>query len=334
MSWLYVLTLALYTLWVNRDLPRPWWLIAAAPFAFWLFLGGLALPLLAGLRGAGLLRAAPLLLGSALYWSHFVRRPRRARAANPGQARRLRVMTANLLDSNRRCEEIVACIRREGADLIALQELHPQHVAALQRDLAVEYPYQWFLPGPELPTPGRSEGMGLLSRLPFQRVGIVAADPLANPCQVISWSLGQESVGVIHMHPRIPWPRFCAWLGLSLPCSLDDSERLRDVEALLGAGKMVQADAILLGDMNATDQCRPYRLLSKEWHSAFAAVGHGLGMTYPVDAEFFGWRFPWPLFRLDHILVRGRLSPLEAHVGDMPGSDHRYLVAELALPCK
>ncbi|MBC7234235.1 MAG: endonuclease/exonuclease/phosphatase family protein [Chloroflexi bacterium] len=333
-SWIYLLALVGYVFWVRLDLERPWWLQALAPFALWVFGLGLGLPLLAALVGSGLLRGVPLLLGTALYWAHFVARPRPRRPAQEEDDPVLRVMTANLLDKNRRHAEIIATIRHECPDLIALQELNPAQVRALTQALTDEYPYQWFLPGPETPVPGRSEGMGLMSRYPFQPLGVVQVDPLANPAQVIALDVQGRFLDVLHMHPRIPLPRFRRVLGIAWPYGLDDSERERDVRALSHCAEQLGAEAIILGDMNATDQCREYRLLTKGWRDVYRQVGRGLGLTYPVDADFFGLRCPWPLFRIDYVLIRGHLYAMEAHVGRLPGSDHRYVVADLSWPCR
>jgi endonuclease/exonuclease/phosphatase family metal-dependent hydrolase len=342
-AWLYLGTLIGYVLWVRLDLYRPWWFIAAAPFAFWLFAGGLIFPLIATVTGMGLLRGAPLLASVAVFWGQFVGSRQRVRSVK-SEDPRLRVMTANLLDTNRRLAEMVEAIRQESPDLLALQEVHPTQVRALREALSASYPYEWFLPGPQMPTPGQSEGMGILSRHPFQRLDVVQPDTApgvmglvpnaSNPTQVFTLHMDGRTIDVVHMHPRIPVPRFCRVLGLPFPCGLDNSARERDVQAIIARAKTLSDDAILLGDMNATDQCREYRLLAREWRDAFRAVGRGLGMTFPVGVRFFGLHSPWPLFRIDYVLLRGALYPITARTGAMPGSDHRYVVADISWPHK
>ncbi len=342
-AWLFLAALVLYVLWVRLDLYRPWWFIAAAPFAFWLFAGGLIFPLAAAATGTGLLRGAPLLASVAVFWGHFFGIQRHARPAKLNGPR-LRVMTANLLDTNRRLADMVEVIREENPDLLALQEVHPTQVRALREALSASHPYEWFLPGPQMPTPGQSEGMGILSRHPFQRLdvlqpdrapGITGSVPNAsNPTQVFALNVDGAVIDVLHIHPRIPVPRFCRVLGVPFPCGLDNSARERDVQAIIARAKTLSDDGILLGDMNATDQCREYRLLAREWRDAFRAVGRGLGMTFPVGVRFFGLPSPWPLFRIDYVLLRGAWRPVAARTGAMPGSDHRYVVADISWPHK
>ncbi len=342
-AWSYLVGLVLYVLWVRLDLHRPWWFIAAAPFAFWLFAGGLIFPLAAAATGTGLLRGAPLLSSVAVFWGHFVGVRHHVGPAKP-DGPRLCVMTANLLDTNRRLAHMVEAMCQENPDLIALQEVHPTHVRALREALSASHPYEWFLPGPQMPTPGQSEGMGILSRHPFERLDVLQPDTTpgvmglvpnaSNPIQVFTLHMDGRSIDVLHMHPRIPVPRFCRVFGLPFPCGLDNGARERDVQAIIARTETLGDDAILLGDMNATDQCREYRLLAREWRDAFRAVGRGLGMTFPVGVRFFGLPSPWPLFRIDYVLLRGILHPIAAHIGAMPGSDHRYVVVDISWPSK
>jgi len=51
-------------------------------------------------------------------------------------------------------------------------------------------------------------------------------------------------------------------------------------------------------------------------------------MTYPVNQRFFGVKLPLPIFRIDYIFYRGGMRPVSVRNGRMPGSDHRYVVAE------
>jgi endonuclease/exonuclease/phosphatase family metal-dependent hydrolase len=58
---------------------------------------------------------------------------------------------------------------------------------------------------------------------------------------------------------------------------------------------------------------------------AAAARGDPHQMTWPRDR----W-FP-PMFRIDHVLTRGAVSVTELKTGDGAGSDHRPLIAKVAV---
>jgi len=86
--------------------------------------------------------------------------------------------------------------------------------------------------------------------------------------------------------------------------------------------------------MNTTDQCVEYHWIAGVWRDAYREAGQGPGLTYPVGVPFFGVRAPWPLFRIDHVFYRGKLEVSRAWTGVLPGSDHRYVMAELVRPCR
>jgi vancomycin resistance protein VanJ len=322
LAWSCVLLLSAYLLWVRLDGSRPWWLAALSPVAFWAFMPVLVLlPL-------GLWVRAPLYLGAAalatgLYAGHFLwplipwqrRRPR-------PEERPIRLMTANLLKTNGHAQAIAQTILAAAPDVVALQELRPQHARALKRLLAEAYPYQALAPA------GGSRGMGLLSRHPLLAVELRQLAPRANPTQVARLRLDGHETWLVNAHPRIAFPRFRRFLGLRLPCGFETRFRREDMVALAQLLAALPGDALLLGDLNTTDQCQEYRLLPRHWRDAFRQVGWGAGFTYPVGAPLFGLRPPWPILRLDYIFCAGAWRPLRARLGRMPGSDHRYVLVE------
>jgi endonuclease/exonuclease/phosphatase (EEP) superfamily protein YafD len=324
---LYALGFVGYRVWTALRWPRPWWLHALATVAFWAFMPILVLPLLATLLGAELPVWMLTLIAAAEYARHFVwpLRPQ-DQPHNPGPMGDARILTANLLKHNHDAESIVRTLRAEAADLVALQELRPSHAQAIARDLADLYPYQSLHPGDD------SEGMGLLSRTPLEHLRLVpAVAPDADPTLVGQVSLAGAPVWIVNMHTRIPGLRTASVGPLTLPVGLQVTDRRRDIQDLVALMQTLEGPAILIGDMNATDECLDYHLAPKTWVNAFRAAGSGAGLTYPVGAPFFGVRLPFPLFRIDHIFIRGNLRPVWAYTGAMPGSDHRYVAASLAL---
>jgi endonuclease/exonuclease/phosphatase family metal-dependent hydrolase len=83
-------------------------------------------------------------------------------------------------------------------------------------------------------------------------------------------------------------------------------KRLRTGEA--------RPDAVLLGDMNLWGP--PVRIFLPQWHRAVK------GPTWPAGQ---------PHSQIDHILVRGAIEIVRGEVRPNSGSDHRPVVAELAL---
>ncbi len=245
------------------------------------------------------------------------------RNACPVRDEPIKIMTAKLLKYNLDADEIVATIRAEGAAVVALQELKPEHVAAIERELAQIYPYRALQPGET------SEGMGLLTRRPWDSFELHAPEPEGNYTQVIHLRLGGCDTWVVNVHTRIPHATGREVAGLFLPGGLDTQGRREDVATIVQRVEALPGNAIILGDWNMTEEGAEYRLIPPHWHDAYREAAHGPGLTFPVGAPFLGVPTPWPLFRLDYLFYRGSWCALCARTGQMPGSDHRYLVVEL-----
>lgn len=300
----------------------PWPYLALAPFSFWF--AALALPLLVL---APLVRTIPFAVSvgvsTALFLVFFVAEPlcRKTRPPATPTATTLRAMTTNLFKANSAHEAIAETILASGADLVAVQELRPPQAQALAERLREAYPYQDLHPGRD------AEGMGLFSRYPITHRDTVRLDG-ANPIQVAQLLVDQQPLALINMHPRIP---MLAQSRLGLPVGLSTRERAEDVAAIVRAAEALPKPSLIMGDMNTTPYCPEYQALPSDWQDAHEIAERGLGLSYPVDAAFFGFRSPIPLFRIDHLFMRGNIACRSLQRGRMPGSDHHYLVAHLEL---
>ena len=85
---------------------------------------------------------------------------------------------------------------------------------------------------------------------------------------------------------------------------------------------------ILAGDWNSTaDHASFQKVLKSGLRDAFEEAGSGFGFTWPQ------WSGPmWPVMRLDHVLVSQQFTVVSVDEQANPGSDHRRLKVELALP--
>ncbi|WP_322487232.1 endonuclease/exonuclease/phosphatase family protein [Chloroflexus sp.] len=132
------------------------------------------------------------------------------------------VMTSNLYGSNDQAEPVIAAIRAAKADVVALQELNPAIAAALQRELAGEYPFQLLDPRAGV------TGMGVFSRWSLQ--------PLATSLP------GEHWVGT----PQL--------LQIAAPLGEDEAKR-RAIGARRAAAGVVGADRLHL-DLASVDVYR------------------------------------------------------------------------------
>ncbi|MCX5069666.1 endonuclease/exonuclease/phosphatase family protein [Micromonospora lupini] len=224
----------------------------------------------------------------------------------------IRLLTANLLAGAADASTLVELVRRHRVDVLTVQEFTPDAQAALDRaGLDRLLPYR------SLGAQAGANGSGLYSRWPVSDAGVrnnrggwrfsQAYGTLAVP--------GGPPVRVESAHP-------------AAPSALDQVDGWR---ADLVAQPPATPDGglrILAGDFNSTLDHGPLRaLLHTGYVDAADATGAGLTGTWgPYDGDLI------PPVTIDHVLVDRRIAADEVTVFDLPGSDHRPVLATLRLP--
>ncbi len=233
------------------------------------------------------------------------------------------VMTYNLLVSNRDSEGVLAAIRESDADVVGLIELNDTIGDAIRRDLIEEYPYQFL-------DRGTWFGLGIISRYPIDRIEANLEDPDWNgdPVAVqVNWEGGAFVFVAVHS-----------------PAGSHKVEiRERHARMLRDFAEGQTLPVIIAGDFNASDLNQSISILKQALNDAFWEAGTGLGHTFPGASdtvtpgssrpETFG--IPWPkwLVRIDYIFYSDQWQAIDARIAPWEGSsDHRGVVAELALP--
>jgi endonuclease/exonuclease/phosphatase (EEP) superfamily protein YafD len=241
----------------------------------------------------------------------------------PAGAPRLTVMTYNVLGWNRRPDAVVQVIRESGADIVGLVELNPAISAAIERDLAAEYPYR--IMDPRVGT----DGSGLISKLPFRVLeGLLADDDWVSDPLVLELDVDDRRVTYVRFH-AIATPSF--W-----------HERARQVRKLADYARQHDGPIIFAGDLNATPTNDDYQTLTGPLTDAWAEAGRGFGHTFPGASreetpgsstpQLFGRPLPKWLVRIDYIFHSSHWRTLAARNPPHDGaSDHRPVLAELAL---
>jgi endonuclease/exonuclease/phosphatase (EEP) superfamily protein YafD len=263
---------------------------------------------LAALLVTALLRlpaAAAVMAGILMVYAVWLA-PRWTAEPPPASALRLKVMTVNLLFGTADPAALVALVQAEHPDVLVLVELTPAAVAALDRaGLRGELPYQVLEPF------DRAAGTGIYARVPLRHSGR-APTAFAAPRAILQWS--GRTVTVQAAHPVSPTP------GLI-------SEWRSDLRAIAANVAQVDGPLIALGDFNATLDHASFRHLLKVTglRDAHDARGRGLVRTWPQ-----GRRLP-AFAHLDHVLVSPELAVGAVREHAVVGSDHRAVVAELAV---
>jgi len=226
----------------------------------------------------------------------------------------LRVLTANMMVGAADPARLVALVRTERVDLLALQEYTPQAERALDAaGLAGLLPHR-----SAHPIPGVG-GSALYSRLPLHDDGV-----RMNP-----YEFGQARATV-----PVPGaaPVAVESVHVTAPASTSPDLGSKVTEAwtrALAAEPPATVDGqvhLLLGDFNATlDHAALRRLIGTGYRDAADVTGQGLSMTWPYDRLF-------PRVALDHVLADRRVGVRRVAVYPVPGSDHRAVLAELVFP--
>jgi len=298
-----------------------WWIAFSDIFAACFFL-----PLLFIVPAALLIRSRwmymvtvlPLVIFLALFGERFV-----PGAGGAAVGTTLRVVTFNQLFLDRNTGAILAAIRAENADVVALQELVPPVAEAIQHDLKTLYPYQLLDPSDS------AGGIGLLSRYPLEPAGWVEG----THAQRAILQLNRQQITIINVHltfSGIARARSQRFGSLPYYRMNETTGRLYQANALVQEAHKTSGGLIMLGDFNTGDREPGYAALASELHDAFAETGWGFGFTFPNDKRIGPITIPVPLVRIDYIWSKGPVVPVSARVNcNDGGSDHCLVVADL-----
>lgn len=204
-------------------------------------------------------------------------------------------------------DAVADIVRESDADLVTLNEVTPAAAERIERSaLATLMPHRYVEPG----TGG--VGAAILSRFPLSDTALLDGYAL-NSLRATVALPGVGDTVVYGLHPIPPYP-------------YDSSRWVREM-GMVRAELHGQRGARVLagGDFNATWDHRQFRDLLRDGFSDATETAGGRWLpTYPAD-EWFG-----PLIGIDHVIARG-LRATDVHTVDVAGSDHRALVATLAV---
>jgi endonuclease/exonuclease/phosphatase family metal-dependent hydrolase len=265
--------------------------------AFWAALG----LRLTGRRGpAATATVAAATLG-LLVGSRELARPQPA-AGGP----RLRVLTLNLFVGRADADAAVALVRQAGPDVLFVQELTDEAVTRLKQAGLED-----LMPHTQLDLRGGPRGSGSYARYPLGEGPVMAPAHAAQPTARLTLPGGQ-TVDLICVHPCAPTqaragvPRWRQELGALPP----------------PAGR----PWVVAGDFNATLDHGTFRdVLRRGYADSADQTGNGLIPTWGPPGR-------GALLTLDHVLVDRACAVRDYSVHQVPGSDHRAVLAEIQLP--
>ena len=218
----------------------------------------------------------------------------------------LRILSFNVLASNRRFDEVVDFIRASDANVVVLHEVTSRWEEEIEEAAATfdDWPYEI--------TEARARGDLFGSMVlvepgaAIESFGFALTDPRAIEI------LLPDGVALLAIHPLSPSSEFRA----------EQNDRQLLFATDWAAGR--DGPTIVVGDFNSTPWSYPFRRLMASTDLSNSAIGFGLDLSYPADGN--------PLLRvpIDHLLFSDGLAVVDRRLGPAMGSDHFPLTVDLA----
>ena len=269
-------------------------------------------------------------------------------------AKTITVMTLNCRRGLADAGSVVGAVRERGVQVLALQELTDDAVAALSAA-----GLDALLPHHQSGVQHRDDNGGFnaiwsLARPVSSRSDAVAISAAETPC--ISLRMGPQTVRFVSAHTKSPqrgcreWSRGIIGLGVlaSEPASSEPAASepaasepvVSDTTASdsavsdsaapnpsdrgnAGSRRRSRTGTVLMGDLNSSPDHPSFRaLLDQGFHDA------GLSIARRPVASFPSW-MPWPRLDIDHILLTKGIEALHITSFPVPGTDHLAVCATL-----
>ena len=223
----------------------------------------------------------------------------------------LTVLTSNLRLGLADTAEVTRIAEESGADVVVLEEVTPTAFAGLEQ-LRRDLPYQ-----AGVPFTG-ARGTIAFSRYPLTQVTQLKVFNGAFLIHVAA----PEPFSLVAVHTSQPMNSPLLWKS-------DHRSLLWNTKLAVDSGPVVMA-----GDFNATLDHRPMRdLLGLGLSDAARQANAGWQPTWPSKPTLGADSLPWGLgaMAIDHVLVSKQFSTISTTTYVVKDSDHRALLARIAL---
>lgn len=229
-------------------------------------------------------------------------------AAGDAGSDRIRILSSNVLQTNRKSDELLALVRQHDPDVVVTLETDGWWQEKLD---VLENDYRYTIKCPLENT----YGMHVYSRLPLEDIAIqflVQPDVPSMHAMVVLES-GQQ-VRMHFLHPAPPSP------------TENEESTERDVELLVVAKSVaeVEGPVIVAGDLNDVGWSPTTRLFRKISGLLDPRVGRGMFNTFHAEH----WFIRWPL---DHLFHSRHFTLSFMQRLPTCGSDHFPVLVELVL---
>lgn len=231
-----------------------------------------------------------------------------------------RVMTYNIhhgegLDGRIDLERIAALIKKEKADIVALQEVDRGVLRTGRRDLPAELSRLTGMSvyfDNNLHFQGGEYGNAILTRFPILQATnmhykMLEPNEQRGVLQLVLW-INEKKLLFMNTH-------------------LDfrphgEPERLLHVATMKELIDSYNLPVIVCGDFNSTPDSETHGAMQKYLRDTWEVVGKGPGYSFPSDH---------PYKRIDYLWISNQLQPLQSWVPSSHASDHAPVMAEFQL---
>lgn len=229
----------------------------------------------------------------------------------------LSVMTYNVLFSNAEYDQVAKVILTYQPDLVALQEVQPQMMIALQERLATTHPYSL------MGDPNPYGTTAIFSRHPIAEARVLDLEA-DRPAVMMRTQVNAREITFVSAHLLAYGLEWVSIENMPTLVERRTAEQNRQAEILVRRINEMEGIAILACDCNSPETSSSYRRLTQSMKNAarqagWSLWGNGLTNTKP-DRD---------LQHIDYVLYRGAVEPIRVEViDDRGGSDHLPLLAK------
>ncbi|KPI14247.1 Endonuclease/exonuclease/phosphatase [Actinobacteria bacterium OV450] len=212
------------------------------------------------------------------------------------------VVSHNVDEENPDPARTARALAASGADVLALEEMSSKATPVYERELAAGYPYRSDTLGVRLWSKHPLNGVEAVPIMPWTRAVRATVETPGGPVAVFAAHLASVRV---------------------TPDAGFTTARRNDAARNLAAAVRAEplARVVVMGDFNGTAEDSALRPVTSQLTSAQREAGAGFGFTWPA---------PFPLVRIDQILVKG-VSVTSSWTLPATGSDHLPVAASLRL---
>lgn len=223
-----------------------------------------------------------------------------ASASTGTQERFIRVVTFNVLISNKRIDDIATFLNSTAADIAVLQEVTPRQRETLRKLLKSSYPYMT----------GATDVV-IFAKHPPRGGGHINGE------KIDGWA----------RRPMLLWTTFDIngfvfdMAGVHLAYPFNPLDQAADMPRLIDFARNRERPLIVAGDFNLTPWSVKLQRFTRETglkrYNTFLP-------TWPMDKLT-------PFVTIDNVFASKEFAPIKVEAGPAIGSDHRPLIADIAL---